>query len=135
MSGTAIIQYLLKQNAGLIAAVPATRIKINNIPLNTAYPAIAISKISAVQSNPLAMIETTRFVRERVQVTVDYKIGVARVDVLALVRAALPNQHGTVNGYALEAILPDTEGPELEDLETQIVSTSQDFIVCFNRAA
>jgi hypothetical protein len=133
VSGTAIAHYLLKSNAPLIAVVPATRIKNGIIPLNTTLPAISISKISAVQRNTLALGSGIYLVTERVQVTVEQKLGVPPVDVLALVRAALPHTSGTVNGYSCTAIVPDLEGPRLEDLENQIVQESLDLMISFHR--
>lgn len=133
MSGTAIAHFLLKSNAGLIAVVPAARIKNGIIPLGTALPAISISKISSRQRNTISLSEPTRHVTERVQIIVEQKLNITPVDILALIRAALPHTHGTVNGFTCTAIVPDSEGPRLEDLTNQIVSESTDYQVSYTR--
>lgn len=135
MSGTSIAWFALANHAPLTAVVPAAKIKNGIIPLGTDLPAISISKISAVQRNNVAMDSETYLVRERVQITVEQKLNVTPVDVLALIRAALPNQSGTVNGYTVNSIIPDSEGPRLEDLTNQIVSESVDYMVSYTRTA
>lgn len=133
MSGTAIAHYLLRTNTALTAVVPAGRIKNGIIPVGATLPAISISKISAVQRNTVSMGSGTYLVTERVQVTVETQLNTAPVDILALIRGALPFTSGTVNGFPCVSIIPDLEGPRLEDLTNQIVSESADYMISYHR--
>lgn len=133
MSGVGIAQYLLSQNAGLIAVVPAARIKAGVLPLNTVLPAISVTKISAQQYNNLAQNSASYLVQERVQVTVLAPTYPLVKSILALVRAALPQTRGTVNGFACDAIYPDTEGPDLYDHTTLTHEGSADYRITFRR--
>lgn len=138
MSGVAIIRTLLVANAPLLAVIPSARIMAGDIPLATVLPAIGIMQISGVPRLTLAMTEANRMQTDRVQVSVLFKgpagspsgTGYPGVKAaLALVRAALPNQNGTVAGFSLDSILPDTIGPDLQDEASQLFSQSQDWIV------
>jgi len=48
---------------------------------------------------------------------------------MKLILAACPNQHGTINTFNVDSILPDIEGPDLYDEEVSMISRSRDFIV------
>lgn len=139
MSGVAIVRHLLANSAGLVAVVPATRIMAGVVPLNTALPAISVTQISGQQENNLAMNSASYLVRNRIQVTVLAKnetgsSGYGKVkSILVLVRAALPQTRGTVNGITCDAVLPDTEGPDLYDHQTLIHEQSVDYMVTFHR--
>ncbi|MCR4331762.1 MAG: hypothetical protein NUV34_03525 [Sulfuricaulis sp.] len=138
MSGTLVIWSLVAHNAPVLALVPITRIKEGDLPINTVMPAIAITRVDAIPRLTVAMTESNRMHSERVQVTPVLKttdgspagLGKKGVDALiALIRTACPNQHGTVAGINVVSILPDTVGPDLSDAATFICSGSIDFIV------
>lgn len=136
MSGVAVIRYLLANNAPMIAVVPPARIQAGTLPLDTARPAISVVSVSSVRRNTVHMAEPTTVVTERVQVSMLVNESTqggngypALVTGMRLIRQACPNQNGTVNGVALDSILPDTEGPDLAPDEAAIISRSQDFIV------
>ena len=140
MSGVAIIRSLLVSDAALIASVPASRIKAGVLPLDITLPAISVTQVSGNQHNNVAMNSADYLITDRVQVTVFTKdvsgasSGYAtKKSILALVRAACPLSRGTINGFASEGVLPDTTGPDLDDLETQIFSQSQDYMVSYIR--
>jgi hypothetical protein len=134
MSGSAIIRYLLKTNTALIAVVPAARIKVGNIRQGDQLPAISVKKISGDPENTLAMAGTPYLVSHRIQVSLALKHGVDSGDVWALIRAALtPKPASPVNGFNVGAILPDSEGPELEDRQAQTDTSSADYMVWFYR--
>jgi len=133
MSGVAISQYLLSTNAGLIAVVPAARIKAGVLPLNTVLPAISVTQISGQQHNTLAQNSASYLVTQRVQVSVLAATYPAVKQILALVRAALPQTRATVNGFACDAIYPDTEGPDLYDYQTLTHEASADYRITFRR--
>jgi hypothetical protein len=140
----AVIRYLLANNAPVLAVVPATRITAGDLPINTTMPAIAVTQISGMPRLTIAMTEPNRINTDRVQVSALFKgpagtpsgagyPGVAALMVLVL--AACPNQNGTINGVAVDSILPDIEGPDLQDDATNLFSRSRDFIVKWRSAA
>lgn len=136
MSGVSIVRYLLANNAPVVAVVPAVRIKAGLLPQGIALPAIAITSVSSVRRNTVAMNEPTTLVTERVQVSLTVKDSSREggdypqlTSTLRLVRQACPNQHGTINGVLCDSILPDFEGPDLEGDEPGLISRSQDLIV------
>ena len=133
MSGVAIAWYLLAHNSPLIAVVPANRVFIGDIPLKTTLPAISVSQISSVQRNVVGMAEVNYSVVDRVQVTILTKTYPQGDSIQALIRTALPVSHGTVNGFACEAILPDMEGPDMYDDVALNYMQSQDYMVRFTR--
>lgn len=133
MSGSSIIRYLLKTNSNLIAVVPADRIKVGYIRQGMTLPAISVKKITGDQNNTLSMNNSPYLIQHRVQVTLAVKHGETVADIWALVRAALPVSRGTVNGFTCETISLDSEGPDLEDRQTQADTSSVDYLVWFFR--
>jgi len=134
MSGVAIVRYLLSQNANLIAEVPAAKIQAGVIPLNTVLPAISVMQVSGVPRNTVAMTSgATVLVTDRVQVTVMASNYPSQKSILALVRAALPVSDGTVNGFAVDSILPDGDGPDFFDAALGIYMQSSDWMTRFRR--
>lgn len=133
MSGTAIINYLLSNNANLVAVVPEDRIISGVIPLGTELPAISVTQISGKQYNTLAMNSETYLVTDRVQVTAHCKDYASMKSVLALALSACPLSRGTINGFQSEGVLPESEGPDLYDPDDGIYQQSHDFMVSFHR--
>ena len=138
MSGVAVVRYLLANNVNVTAVVPATSIKAGELQLNQTLPAIYISQVSSIPRLTLAMTETGRMNTDRVQVTALIKDqqgapqgqGYPGLNALMkLILAACPNQHGTINTFNVDSILPDIEGPDLYDEEISMISRSRDFIV------
>jgi hypothetical protein len=138
MSGVAVIRHLLANNAPVTAVVPATRIMAGDLPLNTVLPAISVIQIDSIPLNQLQINETPKVHLDRVQVSVLFKgqegspAGTGYPGVRALLRlvlAACPSQRGTVNGVSVQGIIPDTEGPDLQNADTALYSCSRDFIV------
>lgn len=143
MSAVKVIRYLLANAAAVTSAVPATRIRAGDLPIDTVLPAIAIEQVSNIPQLTLRMTEPNRMNVERVQVTVFVKgpqgdpsgTGYAGVrTILDLVLAACPNQNGAVNSVTVDSILPDIEGPDLQDDATALYSGSRDFIVRWKSA-
>lgn len=133
MSGVAVIQYLLAHAAAVTTVVPADRIVGGDVPLGMAYPAIGVKSVGAVGRNTTAMTSARRLMTERVQVTVVAKTYKQKKTIHALIAAACPNTRGTVNGVDCDSVIPDSEGPDLDDSETGIYQQSQDFFVKYNR--
>lgn len=143
MSGVKVIRYLLANDGPVTAVVPATRIRAGDLPIDITLPAIAVTQISSVPRLTLRMTEPFRMHTDRVQVTVvskgpqgdpagDGYPGVRAV--LDLLLAACPNQNGTVNGVTVDSVLPDPEGPDLQDDASAVYSGSRDFIVKWKSA-
>jgi len=131
MSGVIAIRSLLANDAAVLAVVPASKIMAGVIPIDTVLPAIGISHISTVERNTVAMNSAEVMATERVQVTVQTKSYADQKSILELVRKACPNTHGTVNGIAVDSILPEIAGPDLRDDDLLIFVQSRDFIVKF----
>lgn len=135
MSGVAVVRYLLANSAPFIAQIPATRITAGDLPLNIGLPACSVKLISGTPRNTVAMTESPRLHTDRVQVsflTADEPVGRGYPGIKALQALALTacaNQSGTVNGVAVDSILPDVEGPDLTDDASKIRQGSRDFIV------
>jgi hypothetical protein len=128
MSSTAIVRYILANNAGLTAVVPSTAIAAGVVPINTDLPAISITQISSVPYNTVGAPGT--FYTDRVQVTVEAGTYPQAKQIIALIRAVFTTyQRGTVNGFKCDSVQPDTAGPDLEDTQAGIHSQSLDFIV------
>lgn len=134
MSGTAVVAYLLSQNAPLVAVVPAARIfAADELPMGTTLPAINVSNVSSSKRLTVSMADASKMHTERVQVTVHAKSGVSRATVVALVRAALPVSRGAVNGVKVDSILPDQEA-DLSQPEADIHEHALDFFVKWTAA-
>lgn len=138
MSGTLVIWSLLAHDSPVLAVVPFAKIKEGVFPVGTAPPLIEITRVGANPRLTVAMTEPNRMFSERVQVTPLLKgtdgapvgLGKKGVDtLLALIRAACPNQHGTIAGVNVVSILPDAVGPDLSDVAPSFYSAPQDFIV------
>lgn len=127
MSGVSAVRYLLANNAALIAVVPAAKIFVGVVPLNTVLPAIGVAQVDGVPHLTVAMTESGKLQTDRVQVTVMTKT--YQTSISALARAALANLSGTVNGVKVDSLLPDGEGPDLFDDAAVIYERSRDFIV------
>lgn len=138
MSGVTVIRYLLANNSPVLAVIPATRILAGTLSLKTVLPAISVTQISSVPFNTLRTNEANKLHTDRVQVTWLFKgpqgspagSGYPGVRAMSrLVLAACPSQRGTVNGIAVDSIVPESEGPDLSDDAEALYSCSRDFTV------
>lgn len=132
MSGVAIIVNRLQAHAPLTAEVPVARIRAGDLPLKSVLPAISVNLIDGIPRRHVSMT-TTNFHSDRVQVTVHvhkqedgYPV---LQQLLGLVMDACPNQRGSINGFACDAILPDILGPDGEGVVDYILQQSRDFLV------
>lgn len=132
MSGPAIAWYRLKTNAPMIAQVPAARIFCGPVPINTTMPAIGVTSISNVPGMNLSMTGNT-VMSERVQVTVYAGTYPLMKSLMALIRTALANTHGTVNSINCESITPAGEGPDFYDDVTLLHEQSADYMIKWHR--
>jgi len=131
MSGTAIIRSLLGANAALVAQVPATRIFVGDVPLNTTLPAISVKLVGGTERLTVAMTET-RMVTDRIQVSLLASTP-SQGALWLLIRAALPHTRGVVSTFNVDSILPDAVGPPIPNQNASIYQESQDYMVKFAR--
>jgi hypothetical protein len=75
------------------------------------------------------MDESGRIQTDRVQVSVLAATYASQVTIMRLVRTALAHQSGTINSVTVDAIVPDSEGPDLYDGEAVVYQGSRDMIV------
>lgn len=129
MSGSAIVRYLLANNATLIAQVPATRIMAGILPINSALPAISILEIDEFARHSVKVDDSQKIYTVRVQVTVEAGTYATQKSLLNLIRDALPLSRGTVNGIFCDSIVPDSAGPDIFDPDLTAYIQSHDFIV------
>lgn len=144
MSGVYVIRYLLANNAPVLAALgagppaAAARIMTGDFPVGTVMPAISVNQIDSIPFNLLKINDTPKLHTDRVQVSVVFKgpqgspVGTGYPGVRALLKlvlAACPSQRGVVNNIQVDSIVPDIEGPDLQDDATALYSGSRDFLV------
>lgn len=129
MSGVAIVRYLLANDAGVLAQVPAARIMAGGLPLDTVIPAIIVKQILGNDYHTIAVNDGFR--TDRVEVEVLSDTYPKQKTIMGLIRAALPLSRGTVNGFNCDSVLSDLIGPDTFDQSTNIYSQTQDFVVKF----
>lgn len=132
MSGVAILRYMLANNAPLTAIVSSNKIIAGVVPLNTALPAVSIRQISGQEYQTIKR-GTNQLVTERIQVTALASTYPSQKSILNLIRTALPATRGTVNGFVVDSITPDIDGPDLYNDNPIIYEQSIDFVVRFYR--
>lgn len=132
MSGVVAVRTALVADAALLALVPATRIVTGPLPQEMALPAISLRSVSTVDLN-IPNPGSTRFVTERVQVTIVASTEPERRQVKAAVKKAAADQvELSVSGLTHVSIHTDSAGPDIEgDSGWQ---ASQDFRVKYNEA-
>jgi hypothetical protein len=123
------INYLLRNDAQLIAKVPTSRIFGGLIPLGTPLPAIAYNFISGVPSKSIDM--QTQLVRARIQVTVQTKNYQDQKAIVELIKAACDAKQGTIAGYHIDSVLHELDGPDMRDDDAGIYLQTVDFIVAY----
>jgi hypothetical protein len=131
VSDVHVTRYLLANNAGVTAVVPADRIMAGILPQGIALPALAVTHVSTLRKNYVAETAVD-WCTSRVQVTGMASTYPALKALMALVRAALPRSRGNVDGVAVDAIVSDLEGPDFRDDAEGIFMQSHDFQVTFN---
>lgn len=132
MSGYAVVNYVLSQDADLTAVVPGEQIVSGDLPLGATLPGVSVRSLSEVprydvENNPA----TRKLWTERVQVTVVASSYDSKKTIIKLVKAALKRTRGTVNGIDVDSLKIDSTGPDLDDNEAGIYQQSLDCIVKF----
>ena len=129
MSGVAVINYLLSNNAALTAVVPAAVIFSGIAPVGTQLPAISIAQVSGVEFPQVNRETTGNLITERVQITVHGETYPQKKQIIKLIRQALPKTRGTVDGVDVDSITPDIEGPDMEFVDPEMHDQSVDYMV------
>jgi hypothetical protein len=132
VSGAAVARYLLANDAALTAVVAADKIKAGIVPINTTLPAISIRQISGIE-HEIIKRGSNQLVTDRVQVTVLALTYPQQKSILNLIRAALPGTRGTVNSFAVDSILPESDGPDFYNEDPVIYEQSIDYMIRFVR--
>lgn len=132
MDGVAAVLAVLEADAALIALVPVENIAAGPRPLGTVLPAISLASVSKVDLN-LPSPAPTRFVRERVQVTVAASNYPEQRAVLRAVRkAAADKLYPAVAGISGVTIHTESAGPDFMNEAGSLWLGSQDFLVKYN---
>lgn len=139
MSGVIVIRHLLANSAAVLAIVPSSRIIAGPVPLATVLPALSITQIDSLSPfRTVRVNEANRVHSDRVQVSGLFYGAKATVpgtgylglyQLMKLVLPACPSQRATINSIVVDSIVPDIEGPDLYDEETDLHSKSRDFFV------
>lgn len=130
MSGVAIARALLSDDYDISQEV--TVISGGVLPINTVLPAISIRQISGYEFDTINRIGTQN-ITERVQVTVLARNYVEQKNIIELIRNAMIQKRGYVNGFLVENIRQDLDGPDLYTESPEVYEQSIDYIVRFNR--
>jgi len=128
VSDVRAISYLLRNNATLIAVVPAAKIFSGVIPINTALPAIVVRHIDGVEYKTLKNAGA-KIITARVQVTVQATTYATQKSILELIRLALLTTRSTVNSVVVDSISSEGSGPDLHDVDANIFEQSRDFAI------
>lgn len=133
MSGISIIRYFLADDSLITASVPASRIKGGLMPINTQLPSISIRQISGQEHNVLNR-GSNQLVTERIQITILATSYSQQKSIISLMRNALANSvRGEVNGFDVDSIEYESDGPDLYTDNPAIYEQSIDYLVRFIR--
>lgn len=124
-----IVNHVLSAAGGVTALVPAVRIVSGPIALGSPLPAIGILHVTGNEHLTVSMAETKRFRWARVHVMAHAETYPAKLQILDAVLSALRGYHGSISGISVDSILPDIEGPDIDDPGGNQYERGQDFIV------
>lgn len=135
MSGVQVILSKLLASSDLTTVVPSARIVAGEIPEGTALPALSVMLVSSVPRLNVRMAAGARETStDRVQVSVLAKSYPQMRQIMRLVRAACPHVRGTVDGIAVDSIIPELEGPDFFVEQLKVVGCTRDFRVVWSAA-
>jgi hypothetical protein len=132
MSGVAIIRSILANNGNLVSAVTSDKIIAGVAPINTSLPVLTVTQISGIEYQLIKQVGV-QLVSDRVQVTVLANSYVQQKQLLELVRSAVSSTRGTINGFAVDSIVRQIDGPDLYSDDPVMYEQSIDYIVRFYR--
>ena len=132
MSGVAIIRSILANNGNLVSAVTSDKIIAGVAPINTSLPVVTVTQISGIEYHLIKQVGV-QLVSDRVQVTVLANSYVQQKQLLELVRSAVSSTRGTINGFPVDSIVRQIDGPDLYSDDPVMYEQSSDYIVRFYR--
>ncbi len=132
MSGVAAVLSALVADADLLALVPVARIQAGTLPVGTPLPALSVTLVSSSDRNIVAP-SASRFVRERVQVTVMASNFPAQQAIIKAVRGAAADRVAVeVSGLAGVTIHTDGRGADQMSQQAGLFIGTQDFRVTYS---
>lgn len=134
MSGTAIIRALLAARPAVTALVPAAKIYAGTIPQQAFTTAVSVRPVSNNEQWTTARNLSTKMIRERVQVTAYAKDFPTMERLVKACSLGAGVHTGTVAGYKVRSIMPESVGPYIEATDDGIHEQSRDFMVTFIEA-
>lgn len=134
ISAVGVIQYLLENDADLLELVTAANIMAGPLPPNTVLPAICLHEISTTERLAVAMTDSHTLASSRIQVTIIAATLPQQKTILGRVCHACRNRRGTIDMTEVDSILPDIDGPDMQDSTVPIFAQTKDFMVKFSLA-
>lgn len=138
MSGSSIIRTLLAARPSVTSMVPAdvasARLVAGPLKQGVVLPAVSVRPISSNEQWTTARNLDSKMIRERVQVTVWGKSFGEMEKLLKACSLGSGVHTGTVQGYKVRSIIPETVGPYLAPDGDGIHEQSRDFMVTFMEA-
>lgn len=135
MSGVAIIRTLLANHAPLLALMPASKIIAGTVPQAVMLTAaISVRSVSANEQWTTARNLNTKMIRERIQVTAYAKDFPSMERILKAASLGKGIYTGTVAGFKVRAVMPESVGPYIDATDDGIHEQSRDFMVTFIEA-
>ncbi|MGW8190158.1 tail completion protein gp17 [Sphingomonas hankookensis] len=115
MSGAMIVGTLLEADAAVLAAVPATAIKLGRLPDGTTLPLLLVRTVSEIERQPLKRQGWVRRV-ERVSVAIRARSYREQKAILRLINGVCVGAKGDLAGCRRVSIVaagvgPDVDGP------------------------
>lgn len=133
MSGAKVINSLLK-GAAPVTSLVATRIYPQELPLDSAIPALAFSTISSLEQPTMCASGPYALMAERVQIDVFAASYDQLKSLMGAVKAAVRYARGTIAGVSVQTIDSGMEYSDGRDTARGICVQSVDFTVLYSEA-
>lgn len=134
MSGTAIVRSLLAARPSVTSLVPVAKIYSGTIAQGAITTAISVRPVSSNEFWTTARNLQTKMIRERIQVTAYAKDFPTLERILKACSLGAGVHTGTILGYKVRSIMPESVGPYIEATDDGIHEQSRDFMVTFMEA-
>ncbi len=126
------IRSLLLAAGGVVAYID-DRCRPQSLPQGTQFPALTVEHISTVDLGAIGE-GSSGLMRTRIEVNVLAKDYATLKELLAEVRKACKNKHGSIAGVEVSAVEIDSIGPDNRDDDIGIYRQSIDFLVTYREA-
>ena len=130
MSGVAILRARLVANAAVIAVVPATNIRADDVPLRAAMPWISLEQVSLSERMNVEMSDSL-MQRESVRLTILAATYLDQRSIDRLVETACQTVRGDVGGFDVDSILPNRDSSDDIIPRVGVYAKSVEYIVRF----